>query len=430
MKLPVDQLRIGMHVEGLDRPWLGTPFLFQGFTIESKTDIDQLKKYCAYVYVSTEEAPPPKPPPFRQTDKGAIAHRLEHLWRANGGPRLDDAQIIRQVAYERRIPVEQELARTEGVRGEAQRVLDGLYDELRMGRSIDTGYTKAIIGDLTDSVLRNPDAHMLLARLRVRDQYAATHSLNVCSLALAFGRHLGMARDHLQELGLGALLIDVGNMRLPAQLLSKQAQLSAEELEIVKQHPIHAMEILLESREPLPPAAVEAVYTHHERMDGSGYPRGLMGAEIPLYGKLIAIVDVYDAATSDRAYRRGRSPSDALHELYSLRSGKFDENLVEQFIQCLGIYPVGSVLKCTTGEIGIVIAQNPTRRLRPRLLLVRDPDGHPYPMPKIIDLSLFSEGQAMDVTRIVDPDDFAIDVADYLRDLSWARAPAQRQDQH
>ncbi len=426
MKLSPDQLRIGMRVDRLDRPWLETPFLFQGFTIESQEQIEQLKKYCAYVYITTEEAPPEKPATVKQPDTHSIEHRLERLWQANGAPRIGAAHVIYQVSYEQKVPVEQELAKTEGVRGEARRVLDTMYDDLRMGRSIDTGYSKAIIADLTDSVLRNPDAHMLLARLRIKDDYAATHSLNVCSLALAFGRHLGMPRDHLQALGLGALLIDVGNVRVPAEILSKRDALTAEQFEIIKQHPLHAMEILLQSRRPLPPAAVEAVYTHHERLDGTGYPRGLVGDEIPLFGRIIAIVDVYDAATTDRVYREGRSPSDALHELYSLRSGKFDAQLVEQFIQCLGIYPVGSVLKCTTGEIGIVIGQNPRRRLRPRLLLVRDPSAQPYPMPKIIDLSLFPDGQTIDVARIVKPEDFDIDVGEYLKDLSWSRVPAEK----
>jgi len=426
MKLSPDQLRIGMHVDGLDRPWLETPFLFQGFTIESQEQIEQLKKYCAYVYITTEEDPPQKPAAGKQPDAHSITHRLERLWQAHGALRLGDAQVIHQVSYDHRVPVERELAKGEGVRGEAQRVLDTMYDDLRMGRSIDTGYSKAIIGELTDSVLRSPDAHMLLARLRIKDEYSATHSLNVCSLALAFGRHLGMPRDHLQGLGLGALLIDIGNIRVPAEILSKRDSLTAEQFEIVKQHPLHALEILLQSRPPLPPAAVEAVYTHHERLDGTGYPRGLVGDEIPLFGKMIAIVDVYDASTTDRVYREGRSPSDTLHELYNLRSGKFDAHLVEQFIQCLGIYPVGSVLKCTTGEIGIVIAQNPRRRLRPRLLLVRDPSAQPYPMPKIIDLSLFSEGQTIDVARIVKPADFDIDVAEYLKDLSWTRVPAEK----
>jgi len=424
MKLPVDELRIGMHIEKLDRPWLDTPFLFQGFTITSKEDLEKIRKYCAYVYVKSDFAPPSSARPAVVHAQGThgIAGRLERLWQSEGRRRPESSQVIGQVTYEQRVAVEQELTKAEGTRREAHEVVDNLYDDLRMGRSFDTGYTKAIIEDLTESVLRSSDAHMLLARLQARDQYAANHCLNVCSLALAFGRFLGMPREQLHNLGLGALLVDVGNIRVPPEILRKRGQLSDEEREIVEQHPIHAMEILLENPDPLPAAAVEAVFTHHERLDGTGYPRGLVGDQIPLLGRIIAIVDVYDATTSDRIYRQGRPPNDALNELYGLRSGKFDAYLVEQFIQCLGIYPVGSVLKCTTGEIGIVISQNERRRLRPRLLLVRDPQGGPYPMPRIVNLSSLPEGSSMDVSKIVRAEDLDIDVADYLRDLSWTKS--------
>jgi HD-GYP domain-containing protein (c-di-GMP phosphodiesterase class II) len=215
------------------------------------------------------------------------------------------------------------------------------------------------------------------------------------------------------------MLIDVGNLRLPREILGKPGPLSAEEMEKVREHPALGMEMLLQSGEPPPHAAIEAVYTHHERMDGSGYPRGLSGNDIPLYGRMVAIVDVYDAATSDRTYRHGHPPSDALRDLYNCRKGQFDERLVEQFIQCLGIYPVGSVLRCSTGELGIVIAQNPQRRLRPKLLLVRDPEGRPFPTPKILDLSKFGEEQTIGVAGIVDASHYGIDVAEYLGDLSW-----------
>jgi hypothetical protein len=177
------------------------------------------------------------------------------------------------------------------------------------------------------------------------------------------------------------------------------------------------MEVIRRSGTAVSETALEIVYTHHERMDGSGYPRGLQGDEIPLFGRIVGIVDVYDASTSDRVYRSGNSPSDALHGLYNDRTGLFDGELVEQFIKFLGIYPIGSVVRCNTEEIGIVIGQNPERRLRPKLLLVRNADGVPYPEPRIIDLKQFSGASSIEIAGIVQPGDYDFEVADYIQEL-------------
>jgi len=421
VKLPVSELRIGMYVEELDRPWLETPFLFQGLAVSSEEDLAQLRKYCQHVYVTAESAPEkPKDALGKDPKRQSVAGSLKgHLLMEVGDTRKT-AEIINKVVYSTKAPVEREIHKASAIREDVNHAIDSLYDDIRGGRIVDSGYAKAVIGDLTDSVLRNGDAHMLLSQLKQRDLYAATHSMNVCSLALAFGRHLGLAREDLLDLGLGALLIDVGNIKIPKAILEKKGPLTEEEFAEIKRHPAYGVETLQETGAKFPPTAVEVVYTHHERYDGSGYPCGLAGEDIPLFGRMVAIVDVYDAVTSDRAYRSGHSPSQALNDLYNSRQGHLDPPLVEQFIQCLGIYPVGSVVQCSTGEIGIVIAQNPQRKLRPKLLLVLNPEQKPFPRPKTVDLSLFKSAGEMDVSKIVPADEYGIKIADYLGDLSWA----------
>ena len=421
VQVPVAELRIGMIVEELDRPWVETPFLFQGFVIETPKDIERLQKYCEYVYVTTEQTrvTPVALAASRPAQPATTMDKLKRLWRQEGQLRLVDSKVIHQIAYRETVPIEQELGKARGVRDEVTRVVDRMYADARMGRSVDTGYAKEIIADLADSALRNPDAHMLLTQLRRSDRYAAEHSLNVSSLSLAFGRHLGLSRDNLVVLGLGAMLIDVGNIKIPAEVMNKRGELSPEEFALIRQHPAHGLELLMRSASPPPAAALEIVYSHHERMNGSGYPEGLRGDSIPLFARMVAIVDVYDAITTDRGYRQGQTPSNALRDLYDSRRGQFDEKLVEQFIQCLGIYPIGSVVQCNTRELGIVIAQNPERRLRPKLLLVRDSANHPYPMPKVVDLSRITDSGVIDVTRMVRPAEFDIDVGAYAQDLSW-----------
>lgn len=437
IKLRVDALRIGMHVEKLDRPWLGTPFLFQAVDIESVEDIQQLKKYCDHVYVTKmpdegaaakvirhhAAAGDGRPKPVSET---VITRKLEVLWKRHGRGKRDDSELIHRRVYDSHAPIEEEIVKAREVHQDVEQVLDTMYEDARMGKTIDTGYAKEVIKDLVESVLRSSDAHLLLSQLKKKDRYAATHGINVCSFALAFGRHLGLDRSALKDLGLGAMLIDVGNIRIPSEILRKPEPLTPEEFDIVKQHTVFGMEILLECPQPISPEAIEVVYTHHERVDGSGYPRGLIGDRIPLFGRMVGIVDVYDAATSDRIYRSGQAPSETLNELYNLRSGKYDKYLVEQFIQTLGIYPIGSVLKCTSGEIGIVIAQNPKRRLRPKLLLVRSPENQPYATAKIVDLSLFPEGETLDVAGVVKASEHDIDVGLYLEDFSGVKqAPAE-----
>lgn len=419
-KIYTTDLQLGMHLVELDRPWLETPFLFQDFILESRDELEEVKRYCEFVYIDRPEMEPSSRDPIQRPTGAGSKKVLHRFSRPSRPPARRDHETLHNTVFEERVSVEQEIPVANGVRKEVNLLIDKAYEDARMGRTTDSGYSKFVVEDLVSSVLRNADAQTLLTQLKSKDRYGATHSMNVGTLALSFGRHLGLAREDLVELGLGAMMLDVGNVRVPSEILNKRGKLTPEEFEAVKKHTLYGMDILQSSHDPLPSASIEVAFMHHERLDGRGYPLGLTGEEIPLYARTVAIVDVYDLMTSDRVYRNGQSPSEALRDLFDSRSGQFDERLVEQFIQCLGVYPIGSVVKCTTDEVGIVIAQNPRRRLRPKVLLVRDPDGKRYDIPKIADLSLFAESNAIDVAEIVKPGDFDIDVEAYVKDLIGA----------
>ena len=287
--------------------------------------------------------------------------------------------------------------------------------DARLGRSIDTISAKKMVGGLVDSILSNPDALVWFNHLKNKDEYTSEHSLRVCILALAFGRHLELSQPELNILGLGALLHDIGKMRIPSDILNKPGRLTPDEFELMKSHVPRGVEIL-ENTPSIPLAAIEVARSHHERYDGSGYAFGLKGTNIGLFGQIGAIVDSYDAITSDRSYHKGMSAHDALRKMYEWRRKDFHEKLVEQFIQCMGIYPIGSVVEMNTGSVGVVVSVNRLWRLRPRVALVLDASRRRYESPRIIDLiNEDSHGSKAIVIRSVLPSgSFGINPTDYL----------------
>ena len=253
------------------------------------------------------------------------------------------------------------------------------------GGVLDGKEVKESVTRLTDSVVRNPDALLLVTRLREKSVHAHARALQVSIYMIVFARFLELEREELELLGLLGLLQDIGKTRLPATLLEKTGALSPEEVELARKHVEYSAEILNETP-AIPPRLPALALLHHERQDGSGYPRGLKADAIGLYGSMAAITDTFDALTAARSYAETLSPSSALSYLYKERGAGFHADLVEQFIQCVGVFPVGSVVELNSGETGIVITQNLVRRLKPRVMIVLDAQGQPMRPHKILDL--------------------------------------------
>jgi len=238
---------------------------------------------------------------------------------------------------------------------------------------------------MAQSIIRNPDAMICLSQLKMKDEYTALHSLRVSILALVFGRHLGFDEEQLNLLGLGALLHDIGKMKVPNDILNKPGRLTEQEFDIMRSHVPEGVKIL-EATSDVPSIAIDVARFHHERTAGGGYAKGLKGEQISHFGRIGGIVDCYDAITSDRVYHQGMSSHGALKKMYEWRHKDFDPNLIEQFIQCMGIYPIGSLVEMNTGSIGVVATINRERRLKPHVVMILAADKQPMQPPKVFDL--------------------------------------------
>lgn len=374
-EVPVEQLQFGAYVSELDRPWTETPFVFQGFILENDQQLEALKKFCKKVYIDTEKAS--NLPDRSQLKAGPIrpSVRSESVL----------AGISRRVTYEEKATVDAEMPAARAARGKTEVVLQDVHDAVKVGKVLDVPRVRDAVATMTDSVVRNPDAMLLFSKLKEKSGHALDRAVGVSIYMITFGRFLELPREQLDLLGMLGLLQDVGKVRLPPGLLEKKDPLSEEERRTCHSHVEHSVAILKETA-GLPAELPALAALHHERYDGSGYPRGLRGVEIGLFGSIAGLVDCFDAMTLPRPYGEALSPSNALGKLYDWRDTQFDGALIQQLIQCIGIYPVGAAVELNSGEIGIVIAQNLVRRLQPRVMVVLDAKGYPIRPQKILDL--------------------------------------------
>lgn len=369
--VPVGELQFGMYVAELDRPWTDTPFRFQGFVLETPEQLETLKKFCKVVHVDP--------------DRAEVIARLPDQTIGPARAAVDLSRT-RKVKYVELAPVEQEFGRAVSMHGSGEKAVQESVLALRAGKTLDAQRVSEAVNGVTESVLRNPDAMLLYTQLQQKGDYTQSHALDVSVYMTAFGRFLEMSREDVALLGHLGLLQDVGKVRLPNALIEKRDRLTVEEFELAKKHVEYSAEILRETA-GLPAQLPALALLHHERHDGSGYPNKLRGKEIGLIGSIGAIVDTFDALTARRPYAEPVAPSTALSMLYKWRGTFFDPFLVEQFIRCIGIFPIGSTVELNSGETGIVIAQNLEKRLQPRVMVIRDAAGNPIKPQKLIDLS-------------------------------------------
>jgi len=408
-KVDVAELEIGMYVSELDRPWLETPFMFQGFEITDEQELNDVRQFCQYVYIDTDQSKV-----LPDDNKGSQKDdelELEILKKTAKPSEPKDRTKI----YEDETTLEQEIALIRETHDEALILTAEIMEDVRLGKSFNTEGAKKVVSKIVKSVIRNPDALACFTQLKNRDAYTAEHSLRVCILALSMGRHLGMAEGELQVLGIGAMLHDIGKMRIPLDVLNKPGELTAKEAELIKKHVPYGVEIL-ERTAGIPEAAIDVARSHHERYDGTGYIHGRRGDQISEFGLIGGIVDYYDAVTSDRAYHNGMSAHSALKIMYELRNKAFHGGLMEEFIRCMGIYPIGSVVEMNTGEVGVVVTMNRVRRLRPRVVTVLQANNTPYPRPLTADLAQLTtkNGKAYEISSVVEPGLYGINPTDYL----------------
>jgi HD-GYP domain-containing protein (c-di-GMP phosphodiesterase class II) len=380
-----------MYVSELDRPWLETPFLFQGFVIRSDEELDALRRHCHVVTVDT-----------RGEDDGPATAPVEPR-----RPRRP-AEAVRELKAE--------MKQASGIHMAVFESIESAMGTLRDSGKLDLRRLESAVGPMVASVLRNPAAMSCLMRIRRKGGYLYSHSLASSVWAAVLGREIGLDRDALRAVALGAMLLDVGKTRLPEAILGKPGKLDAAELALVRRHVEYGLDLLKQAG-TVDPRVVEMVAYHHERYNGSGYPAGLRGAAIPVYGRMAGIVDTYDAMITSRPYASTQSSYGALRQLRALANIEFQSELVDQFTQAIGMFPTGTLVLLNTGEVAVVTAQSRIRRLRPEIMIILDADKQPLAEFRVVDLNQISptadDPSSLWIESGLEPGAFGVDPAEY-----------------
>jgi putative nucleotidyltransferase with HDIG domain len=477
IKVSVNDLVYGMYINELDRPWTDTNFRFQGFELTTEEQLYELRRQCSYVMVTVElsnpvvaknmakpggsgsrmerAAPKTTRDAFFSGLKNVVRGSVERLSskesskirnhkpafeayetgsdeKATEGEKRQHLDNIAEVHeaftppggdkvelhyYENTAGFEEEINASRNLHGEFCDLASDLLQNMSVKNLNEhLGLTEGLIKGVVDSMVRNVNAMSLLSRLKNMDDYSYSHAVDVSVGLVAFGRQLGFPKEQLEQLGMGGLLHDIGLTLLPEYYVKHQGIFSAEELETVKQHVKLGVDMLRESGS-VSKEVIELVERHHERYDGSGYPNGLGGGNIGIFGSMAGIVDTYFTIISRRPYARARTSASALHTIFNLSGKTFHPGLTEQFIQTIGIYPIGSLVEMNTGEVGIVVRQSRMRRMLPTLLLVMDPQHRLYPDPRTVDLLYAQEhsnGEELAISKELIPGTYGIDPSTYF----------------
>lgn len=402
--ISVAELKLGMFVVEPDCPWTEFPFALQGFVVSQPEQVDLFQKKCRFVYIDrsrslNEHYAEPKVQKDRALKSMPFAEKPAEEPFFRGPKRLLTAEEIRRRDRRRRFldflhnqqdteegrALSRELEIIEPRFDDLQSALEKTFNAVTQEKQIDIDSVREGVRDMSGSLQRNPDALMWLLRLKRQDEYSFDHAMDVSVYLLLLGTHIGWRGHRLLELGLAGMLQDLGKTQLPPEILTKSGELTEEDRALIRSHVASSLEILY-GQADLPPEVMVIVSRHHERWDGSGYPRGLKLDKIGLGAEMAGLVDSFCAMLKNKPYRSALGHQEALEELHKLRDKKFSPALMEQFVQCVGLYPIGTVLELSTGEVGVVIQQNRVQRSRPRVLLMLDADKNQIKGYQVVDL--------------------------------------------
>jgi HD-GYP domain-containing protein (c-di-GMP phosphodiesterase class II) len=389
VKLPAMNLEPGMFVAELDRPWLETPFALQGFVVRDNEEILYVSNYVEHVYVDAEYT--------------------------GGKQSLMLAVAAMESTPKQRLALREEFKRTKVSFESAAETLDRIFESLRNGSHEDIGAVQAAVNPLIEGVFRNKDAVAALLRLKESGEYRYHHGVSMAVWAAILGRHIGLHRHELEKLAVGCAMCDIGMTQLPPELLDQAENLTAAQLRIIRAHPKMGADLVSKSKN-VDIEILGIIENHHERMDGSGYPRGIEGASIPLLARIAGLVDTYDAMITRRPYAPARTSHEATQELLDCKGRQFQETLVEQFVQAIGLFPTGTMVELNTGEVAIVVGQNATRRLKPEVVIVMNPEKAKLETPRVVDLanqSIAAEGERW-ITRELMSGSYGISGEDFF----------------
>lgn len=395
--ISVSRLQKGMTVVELDRPWTDIPVVFQEITISKDSEIEMLQQYCQHVYIDS------------------ISYRTIYARSLSSRKRNVIYQRPQLSAQQASTSLREELPKAKKAFDKSKAHIHQLMKDVERDSQIDIDGCRTLVASCVDSILSNETAMFWLSKIKDKDNYTAEHCVRVAILAIAFGKFLQLPRDELEMAGLCGMLHDVGKMKIPQQILNKPGELSPDEYQIVKEHTVLGY-VFLRNHGGIDEQVCTAAYNHHERLNGDGYPRHIESQLLSLYDRIIAIVDSYDAMTSDRCYRKGMPPSQALSVLYKEQGIHYDSKLVQEFIQMVGVYPIGGLVELNDGKIAIVLAVNEEHKLEPVVEIFTDIYGKK--VTKVaVDLSkraTDSEGHFLKIKRSLADSEVGFDIESYL----------------
>ncbi|MFZ6872762.1 HD-GYP domain-containing protein [Undibacterium sp. Di27W] len=383
-KIEITQLRIGMYVQELCSSWIDTPFWQKSFMLSDREELKKIqatKIRHAWIDVSkgldvlkdVEIKPQAEPIPEPKAEP-----EPEPL------PPIPSPSVPRQITA---VSMDDELGRASAIVSKSKQAVFSMFNEARMGKAVDVGNAQSMVEEIAESVMRNPGALIGLARLKTKDDYTYMHSIAVCALMVALAKQLGLSEEETRDAGLAGLLHDIGKMMVDADILNKPGKLTDAEFVSVKEHPVAGYK-MLKGANGVSKAALDVCLHHHEKIDGSGYPRRLKGDEISVFARMGAVCDVYDAITSDRPYKQGWCPAESLRKMAEWSSGHFDEKIFQAFVKSIGIFPVGTLVKLESGRLAVVVEQQVGKSLLlPKVRVFFSVKAMAYITPELIDLS-------------------------------------------
>lgn len=349
-RIALQEAREGMFVHELCGSWLEHSFWKTRFLLDSPDLLKRLTDGGVQEIII-------------DTDKGLDVATAEVAEETPAAPPAKEA-----VTPPAPLSLADESERALRIKARAKEAISRLFDDVRMGKTIETAEAQALVEDIAASISRHPHAFISLVRLKSADDYTWLHSVAVCALMMALARQLHLDDPLVHQLGIAGLFHDLGKVGIPLSILNKPGKLTDEEFDIIKKHPAIGTKLLKESQQ-VSNVVLDVCLHHHERIDGTGYPKGLRDEQITMYARMGAICDIYDAVTSDRAYKKGWQPAEAIRKMAEWCNGHLDKSLFQAFVKTIGIYPTGSLVRLASGRLAIVIEQHPQSLLTPKVMV-------------------------------------------------------------